>query len=142
MTRSPAQQTAQYIAASFIRREHTVADHENGTADMVRDHAQRNILLVALAVVCAGQLADLVGDMHDGVDVKERIDALADHCETLQAHARIDVLLLELGVVVMAVVVKLTEHIVPDFDVTVTVAAHRAGWLAAAVLLTAVKVDF
>ena len=40
VTRSPAQQTAQHIAASFIRREYTVADHKDGTADMIRDHAQ------------------------------------------------------------------------------------------------------
>ena len=83
-----------------------------------------------------------MSDVHDGVDVKERIDTLADHRKALQAHAGINILLLEFCVVVMAVVVKLTEHIVPDFDVTVAVTAHRTGRLAAAVLLPTVVVDF
>ena len=138
---SPAQQAAQHVAAAFVGRKHAVADHENGAADVVRDNAQGNVLLMALAVVGAGEFADLMGDVHDGVHVEERVDALADHREALQTHSGVDVLLLEFGVVVVAVVVKLTEHIVPDLDVAVAVAAHRAGRLAAAVLLAAVIVD-
>ena len=61
--------------------------------------------------------------------------------QTLKAHAGVDVLLLELGVVVVAVVVELAEHVVPDLDIAVAVAADGAAGLAAAVLGAAVIVD-
>ena len=97
--------------------------------------------LFALAVVRAGQLADLVGDVHDGIDIEEAVYILAHAGQTLQAHAGVDVLLLELGVVVVAVVVELGEHVVPDLDIAVAVAADGAAGLAAAVLGAAVIVD-
>ena len=45
----------------------------------------------------------------------------------LQAHAGVDVLVLHLGVVALAVVDKLGEHVVPHLDVTVAVTAHGAA---------------
>src|SRR5699024_7198083 len=100
-----------------------------------------HVAAVALAVGDAGHLGDLVGNVHHGVHVEEGIHVLADHGQTLQAHAGIDVLLLELGVMALAVVVKLGEDHVPDLDIPVAVAAHGAAGLAAAVLLAAVVVD-
>ena len=63
------------------------------------------------------------------------------HGQTLQAHAGVDVLLLQLGVVALAVVVELGEDDVPDLHIAVAVAAHGAAGLAAAVLLAPVVVD-
>ena len=63
------------------------------------------------------------------------------HGQPLQAHAGVDVLLLQLGVVALAVVVKLGEHVVPDLHIPVAVAAHGAAGLAAAVLGAPVIVD-
>ena len=71
VARSAAQQAAQHVAAAFIGGQHTVTDHEDGAADMVRDHAQRHVLFMAFSVVGTGQLADPVRHMHDRVDVKE-----------------------------------------------------------------------
>ena len=138
---SPAQQTAQHIAAALVGGQHAVADHEGGGADVVGDHAQRHVGGVALAVGGAGDLGDLAGDIHDGIHVKQGGHALAHAGQTLQAHTGIDVLLLKLGVVVLTVVVELGEHHVPDLDITVAVAAHGAAGLAAAPLLAAVVVD-
>ena len=69
--RRAAQQAAQDVAAPFVRRQHAVADHERRRADMVGDDTQGDILLVALAVVDAGQLGDLVRDVHHRVHIKE-----------------------------------------------------------------------
>ena len=89
----------------------------------------------------AGYLADLVGDVHDGVDVEEARHVLADAGEALEAHAGVDVLVRELGVVALAVGIELAEDVVPDLDVAVAVTADGAAGLAAAVLLAAVIVN-
>ena len=137
----PAQQAAQHIAPALVGGQHAVADHEGGGADVVGDHAQGHVGGVALAVGGTGNLGDLAGDVHNGVYVKQGGHALAHAGQTLQAHAGVDVLLLELGVVVLAVVVKLGEHHVPDLDIPVAVTAHGAAGLAAAPLLAAVVVN-
>ena len=109
---------------------------------MVGDDAQGHVLLAALAVARAGDLGDLVGDVHHRVDVEERINVLAHNGQALKTHAGVDVLLLELFVVVVAVVVELGEDDVPDLHVAVALAADGAAGLAAAVLLAAVIVNF
>ena len=137
----PAEQAAQHVAAAFIRGQHAVGDHEHGGAAVVGDDAQGHVALVADAVGRAGELGDLVRDVHHGIDLEQAAHVLAHHGQTLQAHAGVDVLLGQLGVIAEAVVVELAEHVVPDLDVAVAVAAHGAVGLAAAVLLAAVIVD-
>ena len=141
VARRAAQQTAQHIAAALVRRQDTVRDHHDGGADMVGDDAQGHVGLVAVTIVRAGDLADLVGDVHDGIDVEERIHALADNGQALKAHAGVNVFLNEIGVVAVAVVVKLGKDVVPDLHIAVAVAAGRAVRLAAAIFFTAVKID-
>ena len=108
---------------------------------MVGDHAQGHVSGVALAIGSAGQLSDLGGDVHNRIHIEQGGHALAHTGQTLQAHAGINVLLLQLGIVALAVVVKLGEHHVPDLNVPVAVAAHGTAGLAAAPLLAAVVVD-
>ena len=141
VARCAAQQTAQHVAAALVRRQDAVRDHHDGGADMVGDDTQGHIGLVAVAIVRAGDLADLVGNVHDGVDVEERVHTLADNGQTLEAHAGVDVLLNEVRVVAVAVVVKLGKDVVPDLHIAVAVAAGRAVRLTAAVFLAAVKID-
>ena len=137
-----SQQAAQHIAAALVAGQHAVADHKGSRADVVGDDAQRHVFLAALAVARAGDLRDLVRDVHDRVDVEERINVLAHNGQALKTHAGVDVLLLELGVVVVAVVVELGEDDVPDLHIAVAVAADGAAGLAAAVLFAAVVVNF
>ena len=137
-----SQQAAQHVAAALIAGQHAVADHKGSRADVVGDDAQGHVFLAALAVARAGDLRDLVGDVHHGVDIKEGVNVLAHNGKTLKAHAGVDVLLLELGVVVVAVVVELGEDDVPDLHIAVAVAADGAAGLAAAVLFAAVVVNF
>ena len=141
VARGAAQQAAQDVAPALIGGAHAVGDHHGGRADMVSDDTQGNVLLVALAVVGAGDLADLVGDIHHGVHVKEGVHLLADAGQALQAHAGVNVLLCQLGIVALSVVVKLGEDDVPDLDIAVAVAADGAARLAAALLRAAVVVD-
>ena len=130
----PAQQAAQHVAPALVAGQDAVADHEDGGADVVGDDPEGDILGMTLAVVGAGDLAHLIGDVHNGVHVEQRVHVLTHAGKALQAHAGVDVLLLELGVVALTVVVELGEDVVPHLDIPVAVAAHSAGGLAAAVL--------
>lgn len=95
---------------------------------------------MGLAVKCVGYLGDLIGDVHYGINIEQRVNTLAHNSEAFKTHTGVDVLLCKVRVVTLAVIVKLAENIVPDFDITVAVAAYRTVGLAAAVLLAAVIV--
>ena len=138
---SPAEQTAQHIAPPLVGRQHPVTDHKDAGADVVGDDPQRDVALMAFAIVSSGDLTDLVGDIHHRVHVKKGVHILHDTGQPLQTHAGVDVLLLKLGVVALAVVFKLGENVVPHLDIPVALAAHGASRLAAAVLGATVIVD-
>ena len=108
---------------------------------MVGDHPQAHIHLHALSIGGACELRDLVGDIHDGIHIEQAVHILAHHCQTLQAHAGVNILLGQLRVVALPVIVELGEYVVPDLHIPVAVAAHGAPGLAAAVLLAPVIVD-
>ena len=141
VARRAAQQAAQHIAAALVGRDDAVADHHNGRADVVGDDAEGHVGLFAVPIVLARDLGYLVGDIAHGIHIKQRAYTLHHAGQTLKAHAGVDVLLLELGVVAVTVVVELGEYVVPDLHITVAVAADRAAGLAAAVFRTAVVVD-
>ena len=141
MTGGTAQQAAQHIAAALILRDNAVADHKDGGADVVGDHTDGNILFLILLVGDAGDLADLLHDVLDGIDLKEVIDALHDAGQALQAHAGIDVLVLQGGVMTLAVGIELGEYQVPELNIAVAVTADMAIGTAAALFGPAVKVD-
>ena len=107
---------------------------------MVGDNTQGNVHLVGLSVKCVGNLGNLIGDVHNGINIEQRVNALAYNSKAFKAHTGIDVLLCKVRVVTFAVIVKLAENIVPDLDLTVAVTAYSAIGLAAAVLLAAVIV--
>ena len=109
---------------------------------MVGDNPQGHVGLGVVAVIHPGNLADFLHDVLHGVHQEQVVHVLHDTGQALQAHAGVDVLLHQIGVVAVAVVVKLGEHQVPHFHKAVAVAAHAAGGLAAAVLLAPVEVDF
>ena len=45
MAGGAAQQAAQHIAAALVGGHDAVADHKDGAADVVGDHAQRDVAL-------------------------------------------------------------------------------------------------
>ena len=108
---------------------------------MVGDNPQGHVLFGVVAIVYPGNLRDLLHNVLHGVHQEQVVHVLHHAGQALQSHARVDVLLHQVGVVAAAVVVKLGEHQVPHLYKAVAVAAHAAGGLAAAVLLPPVEVD-
>ena len=137
----PAQQTAQHIAPAFVGGQYAVADHHDSRADVVGNHPQGHVGLMALAIVGAGDLADLIGDIHHRVHVKEGVYILHHAGKTLQAHTGVDVLVLHLRVMALAVVDKLGKYVVPHLNIAVALAANRTTRLSAAMLRAAVIVN-
>ena len=88
----------------------------------------------------AGYLRHLVGDVHDSINVKQGVYALAHDGKALKSHAGVDIFLRKLCVVARAVIIKLGEYVVPDLYIAVAVAADGAVGSAAAVFLAAVVV--
>ena len=108
---------------------------------MVGNDPDGNIPFVFPVVFLAGNLAYLVPQRTDRVNVKDGVHILHHGGKTLQSHSGVDVLLFQFAVVSLTVIVKLGKHIVPDLNVAVTVAAHLTVRLAAAVLFPSVIID-
>ena len=140
VSRRAADDTAEHIAPSLIGGHDAVRNHKRGGTDVIRYDTDGNIPLMLFLISFACQLADPVSQRLNGIHVKNGIHILHHRSQTLQAHARIDVLLDQVGIMAVAVIVELGEHVVPHFDVTVAVTAHRTAGLSAAVLLAAVIV--
>ena len=109
---------------------------------MVGNQTNRYVLLFVLLVFGVSQLADLIPERSYGIHVKDGIHVLHHACQTLQTHTGINVLLLQLGIVVVAVVVKLGKYVVPDLHIAIAVAAYGTARLATAILLASVIIDF
>ena len=109
---------------------------------MVGAHAHGNIVVFIGPVSLAGNPADRVQNFADGVYLKHIVHALHHTGEALQSHTGIDVFLLQLGIVTLAVVVELGEHVVPDLHIPVTLTAGAAVGGSATVLFSAVKINF
>ena len=136
-----AQQAAKHITPPLIGGQDAVTNHKCCGADVIGDDTQGYIPLLTLAIECSGKLGDLIGDVHHGVHIEQGVHILAHNRQTLQTHTGVNIFLLQLGVIVVAVVVELGEHIVPDLNVAVAIASYGAVRLAAAELLTTVVVD-
>ena len=108
---------------------------------MVGDNAQGDILFLVLVVLDARYLHDVLHDVLDGVDLEEVVHALHDAGEALKTHTGIDIAALEAGIVIVAIVIKLSENEVPELNISVAVAADSAGRRTAAVLLAAVEIE-
>ena len=108
---------------------------------MVCDDTDGNVVLIVHAVGFAGDFDYLIEYLSYSVNLEHIVNALHYASETLQTHAGIDILMLKLGVSAVAHVIELREYVVPDFHVSVAVAAGLTVGFAAAVLFTAVEVN-
>ena len=141
VTAGSPQQTAQNIPPSFVRRHDPVRDHKGYGTDVIRDHTDGHICVVRFAVLCACQSTHMLPQSLDGIHVKHGIYALYDTGQTLQAHSGINIFLLQFGIMIIAVIVKLGKYIVPDLHVPVAVTAYGTIRFPAAVLLSPVIVN-
>ena len=108
---------------------------------MIRNQSDRNILLRILLVINPCHTADLIPDCTHRVDIKDRANILHYGSESLETHAGIDILILQLRIMAIAIPIKLGKYIIPDLNETVTVTAHLTAGLTAAVFLTAIIID-
>ena len=74
---------------------------------MVGSYAKGNILFIVCFVLDAGNFADMLHYVSDRINLKEIINVLHYTGETFETHSGIDILLFELGIVAVAVIVKL-----------------------------------
>ena len=91
----------------------TVADHKGRASDVVCDNADRDIVVLIDAVGLARYRTDGIQDLADGIDLEHIVYALHHASETLKSHSRVDILLLKLGIVAVAVIIKLREDEYP-----------------------------
>ena len=141
MVDGAAQQAAKDVAATLVGGQDAVANHERDGTGVVGKDAQAHVRLGVLAVLLAGEaLAQLDEAVHEVAVVVGRL-ALHDGRDALQAHARVDVAVGQLGHGAVLLAVVLGEHQVPELQVTVAVAAGRAVGAAAADLGALVVVD-
>ena len=107
---------------------------------MVCNNAQGHICLVVLLIFCMRKLADPVQKRLVGVNGEQGVNALNHHSQTLQAHARINILMLQLCIMTMSVIVELGKYIVPYLNIAVAVTAHRTSGFSAAKCLASVVI--
>ena len=110
---------------------------------MIGHDTYRYVALLAarcLILDATGELADEITKILQRIDVEDGSYILNSDGETLETHTGIDVLLREVTVVSLTIIVKLREYDVPDFHVTVALAAHNV-LRAVSVLLTTIIVD-
>ena len=107
---------------------------------MVGNNTQGDVLLLVLMILDAGYLHNVLHDVLNRIDLKEVVHALHYAGKALKAHTGIDIAALEAGIVIVAIVIKLSENEVPELNISVAVAADSAGRRAAAVLLAAVEI--
>ena len=108
---------------------------------MVGDQTDRNILCRICLILCMCQLADAVAQRFQRIHIENGIHILYNNGQTLQAHTGIDILLFQLGIMVVAIILELGKYVVPYLHVPITVTANGTSRFAAAILLSAVIVN-
>ena len=100
-----ADQAAQHIAASLIRRHDSVGNHKGRGTDMVGNQTNGNILRLICLIFCMSELTDLVPGSALTVSTIENSEIVSSlvhqqpGLQTLQTHSRINIFLLQLGIV-------------------------------------------
>ena len=143
MTYGTTDDTTEYIATAVVGRHDTIGDHEGHRTGVIGHDTYRYVALLAarcLILDATGELADEITKILQRIDVEDGSYILNSDGETLETHTGIDVLLREVTVVSLTIIVKLREYDVPDFHVTVALAAHNV-LRAVSVLLTTIIVD-
>ena len=79
---------------------------------MIRDQTDPNVIQCIPLIGLAAKRTDLIPDCLHRVNIKHGIHVLHDNGETLQAHTRIDILLLKLLIAALAVSVELSKYVV------------------------------
>ena len=120
----PAQDAAQHVAATLVRREHAVVDEHRPRAGVLGQDPQAEavaVVVVAGEVLRAGERARLVDDRRQQVGLPHRVDALDQGEDALEAGAGIDRRLRQRRAGAVGRLVVLHEHQVPELHEPVAV---------------------
>ncbi len=126
MAAGAANDATQHVAAAFIGGQHAVGDQEATGTNVVGNHFQRGLAVVA----AADGLGRGAQQVLEQVDLVVRVHVLHDRTDALQAHAGIHRRRWQRVQHAIGGAVELHEDVVPDLDVTVAVFFRRAGWAA------------
>ena len=142
MSCSSSDESSEDVFSSLVARSDTVADHERHRSEMVCDYPYRNVSVsFSVFVFHAGDLNDAVKYVFYSIYIEYRVNTLHDACQTLESHSRIDVRMRQIRVVAFVITAELSEHVVPELDVSVAVTARFAVRVVTAVLFASVIVD-
>ena len=141
MTGSPAQQTAQDISSSLVGRHDTVRNHKGTGTDVVCDQTNGNVLHRIGLIFRMCQLTHTVTQCLQCVHIENGIHILYNHSQTLQSHTSIDILLFQLGVMVVSIILELGKYVVPYLHVPITVTAYGTSRFATAIFFSAVIIN-
>ena len=136
-----AQDTAQDVAAAFVGRQDTVADHDRNRPDVVGNDLHGHFL-IGIVVIAMAEGDDVFDNRENQIRFKVRFLLLDNRSQPFQAGACIDVFLSQRHVFAVFGAVKLGKYEVPDFQVAVAVTAYGAGRLAAAPFRSQVVENF
>ena len=109
---------------------------------MIRNNTQRNIFFGILMIFNICYLHNVLHDILNGINFKKIVNALRNTCESFKPHTCINVRMSKSCIVVIAVIFKLCENKIPEFHISVAVAAYFTVGLTATVFFAAVIVDF
>ena len=105
---------------------------------MIRDQTDGYIFIIILLIFTACKFAYLVTQGAHRIHIKDGVHILYNRRQTLQSHTGVNVFLSQFCIIVITVIIKLSKYVVPDFHITVAVAANGTIRLFAAVLLSPV----
>ena len=114
---------ALHITTPFVGRNYAIGYQECRRTDVVRDHAQRRMVQIfglGLTASCSDQVLEQI-------NLVVAVHVLQDGRQTLQTHASVHAGSGQRLHIPLLVHVELHEHVVPDFDETVTVFIGRSG---------------
>ena len=135
------QQAAQHVAATLVRGQDAVGDHERDRTAVIGHDAQAQIGGLVLAVFDAGQTLAHADQAAQHVGIVVVRDALHDGGHALKAHAGVDVLGLKRGQRTVLLAVVLGEHAVPILKEAIAIATRLAVGIAATYLGALIEVD-
>ena len=136
-----ADDTTQYIAATYIGASDTIGNHKGRRTDMIGDQADGYILLLIGLIGNSCHLTDFIADGFHRINIKYGVHILHDNSQSLKTHTGIDILLDQIRIISLTVIVILGEYIVPYFHETIAFTAHLTIRLAAAILDPTIVID-
>ena len=107
MTSGTTEKAAKNVTSTLVGRHNAITNHKGNRTNVVGSYAKGNILFIVCFVLDAGNFADMLHYVSDRVNLKKIVNVLHYAGKTFKTHSGIDILLFQLGIVAVAVIVKL-----------------------------------